>query len=285
MSAVQRLLRILIPSVVVLVVVGIVAAIVVSTLPSAAPGAPGGRPAASGSDAPREQEDDDFGTVLVYDVLDDGSLAPEPEGLALEIWEMFVRVAGIDLVAESLIEYHVGDSAESDTMAFVTQGDDPAHWILGANLATSEDRDELLATLVHEYAHILFLGSDEIDPEGDCGADEAVWEGCPVEGSVIGGFRDVFWSGYGDDAPAADNTDADIAYDFYLAHEDDFVSDYAATNPVEDLAESFTAFVLEAEPDGDGVVAEKLRHLWEHEWLVEIRERIRAEFSGEHGLP
>lgn len=229
--------------------------------------------------------DDDFGTVFVYDVAEDGSLSPEPDGLALEIWQMFERVATPEHLGELVLEYHVGDSDESDTMAFVFQTDDPELWVFGANLATSEDRDELLATLIHEYAHLLFLSTDQIDVDGDCGADHAIWDGCPLDGAHVAAFREEFWSAYGDDAPPADNTDSDLAYEFYLDHEDDFVSDYAATNPIEDAAESFTTFVLEDEPSSESVIAQKIRFFWAQPELVEIRERIRAEFSGEHGLP
>ncbi len=282
LSAVRRLLWILIPSVLVLAVAGVVTAIVLSTFPGGS--ADEGTGAGSNPGAAREMDDDDFGTVLVYDVLDDGSLSPEPDGLALEIWEMFSRIASTDFAGESMLEYHVGDSDASDTMAFVSQADDPSLWILGANLATSDDRDELLATLIHEYAHILFLSTDQIDLEGECDADVVLWEGCPVDGAVVADFREQFWSAY-DDAPPADNTDSDIAYDFYLAHEDHFVSDYAATNPIEDAAETFTTFVLEERPAADSTIAQKIGFFWDYAWLVEIREHIRAEFSGEHGLP
>ena len=55
-------------------------------------------------------------------------------------------------------------------------------------------------------------------------------------------FADRFWSGY-TDAPARDNVDADVAWDFYQAHEEDFVSDYAATNVSEDFAETFAVWL------------------------------------------
>lgn len=240
---------------------------------------------ADDSGGARVADDDDFGTVHVYDVDEAAGLSPAPSGLASEIWDMFVRVATPEYAGEKVVEYHVGDSDESDTMAFVFQADDPAYWVVGANLATSEDRQELLATLVHEYAHLLFLSTDQIDLDGECAADDALWEGCPLAHAYVAAFRDEFWSHYGDDAPASDNTDGDVAYDFYLAHEDDFVSDYAATNPIEDAAESFTAFVLEETPELGSVVARKMLFFSAYPELVEIRERIRAEFSGEHGLP
>ncbi len=229
--------------------------------------------------APTVEEDDDFGTVEVYDVLDDGSLSPAADGTALEVWELFQRVASPDFAAEVVLQYRVGDAPESDTLAYVYQDEtDPTYWILAANLATAEDPDLLVATLIHEYAHILTLSTDEFDEAGTCPEEFEMSEGCPAEGSTIAGFRDRFWAGY-DDAPATDNDDEDVASEFYLAHEDDFVSDYAATNLVEDLAESFMTYVLEESSDGSGVVAAKLAFFDEYPELAAIRERIRADLG------
>lgn len=232
----------------------------------------------SDADGPAIEEDDDFGTVEIYDVLEDGSLSPDASGTTLEVWQLFQQIAGPDFAAEVVLQYRVGDAPDSDTLAYVYQDDDPDYWILAANLATADDPDLLVATLIHEYAHILTLSTDEFDEAGTCADDEEMAEGCPAPTSAIADFRDRFWAGY-DDAPAVDNDDEDVAYEFYLAHEEDFVSDYAATNLVEDLAESFMTYVLEASSDGDSVVAQKLRFFDEYPELAAIRERIRADLG------
>ena len=229
------------------------------------------------------EEDEDFGTVTVYAVLDDGSLDPAATGLALEVWETFTRVATPEFVSSVMMQYRVGDAPASDTLAYVYQDDDPQYWILAANLATSDDPQQLVATLIHEYAHTLTLSTDELEVVPECDTLE-LEEGCALSDSILGEFAQEFWSAYGDDAPDAANTDADVAYEFYLANEDDFVSDYAATNIVEDVAESFMTFVLEDEPTGDSIAALKLAFLWERPDLVEIRERIRSEFAEDLGL-
>ncbi len=227
------------------------------------------------------EEDEDFGTVEVYDVLTDGSLSPEATGAAAEVWELFQQIATVDFTAEVMLQFRVGDAPDSDTLAYVYQDDDPQYWVLAANLATAEDRDLLVSTLIHEYAHILTLSTDEFDPAGTCDPAIELAEGCPAADSVIGQFRESFWDGYGSDAPDGDNTDPDIAWDFYLAHEDDFVSDYAATNVSEDLAETFAVYVIEDVPDGDSVVAQKLQFLDSFPELAAIRERIRANLGSE----
>lgn len=231
-----------------------------------------------------DAHDDEFGSVDIYRVQDDASLRPVATGLAAEVWETFVRVTTPKYAGEVMTHYRVSDAPDSDTLAYVQQGFEPEHWVLAANLATSEDRTQLIATLIHEYAHILSLGVSEVS-SGARSCDTLDFaEGCAKDTSAIWAFDQRFWAGYGTDAPGADNDDAEVAWEFYRAHEDDFVSDYAATNVVEDFAESFMTWVIEDGERGDTIAASKLAFFDEYPDLAEIRERIRAEFSGELGL-
>jgi hypothetical protein len=237
--------------------------------------------AASGG--PATEKDDDFGTVKLYSVLDDGSLDPRADGLTQHVWDTFARVTTLAFTSSVMTQYRVGDAPKSDTLAYVYQDNDPHYWILAANLATSSNDSDLIATLVHEYAHILTLDGTQMDQAAHSCSTVELSEGCAHGDSYLWAFDERFWSAY-TGAPAVDNADADVAYAFYLAHQDDFVSDYAATNVVEDIAESFMTFVLEDQPTGDSVVAQKLGFFWQYPELVTIRERIRGEFAVDLGL-
>lgn len=238
--------------------------------------------AASANSAPVE-DDDDFGSVEVYTVTD-GELEPAASGLTAEVWETFVRVATPEVAASIITEYRVGDAPDSDTLAYVYQSGNPDYWILADNLATSTNRTDLIGTLVHEYAHILTLGVDQVTPHYASCDTLILDEGCADPGSAIDQFEARFWEPYGDAAPAVDNSDSDVAYDFYLAHEDDFVDDYAATNAVEDIAETFMTWVVQDDTAGTSAVADKFAFLATYPELVEVRDRIRAEFRDELGL-
>jgi hypothetical protein len=232
---------------------------------------------------PITENDDEFGNVQVYTVLDDGTLDPNADGLTQHVWEVFERVVTPEFAANVMSQYRVSDAPKSDTLAYVYQDDDPAHWVLATNLATSKVDSDLIATLIHEYAHIRTLDGTQMNQNAtDCSTLDLI-EGCANTDSYLWGFDQRFWAGY-TDAPSVDNTDSDVAYDFYLDHEDDFVSDYAATNVLEDVAETFMTFVLEDEPEGDTVTAQKLGYFWQFPELVAERERIRAEFATELGL-
>lgn len=243
-------------------------------------------PGTPATGAPEEREDIDFGTIAVYLVDDDAALVPQPtsDSLTASVWADFLRVATPDFAAEIIVEYATGDAPDADTLASVSPVTDE-YWSLSVNLATSEDRPELIATLIHEYAHLLTLDASQVDPSVSTCVTLDLDEGCADPDSTIEAFNNEFWTHYGSDAPDAGNSNADLAWEFYLEHEDDFVSDYAATNVVEDVAESFTTFVIEPEAaqDGNSVIAKKLAFFADYPEYDAIRERLRAEFAEELG--
>ncbi|MDF2667412.1 MAG: NADH:ubiquinone oxidoreductase subunit 4 [Microbacterium sp.] len=228
-------------------------------------------------DDPPEAADDDFRITEVYDVGADGILSPEPSAEAAAAWAEIERVFTPRVAATRISRLEVGDDSRSDTMAWVSREDTPEYWTFAANLAYADD-DTWLPTLVHEYAHVLSLGPESADIYAD--TCDTIWtgQGCLLPETALYAFSDRFWSAY-PDAPTADNVDADVADEFYAAHEDDFVDAYAATNVTEDFAESFMTYVLEEQPTGGGTVSDKLRFFAEYPPYVQIRERLRTEFD------
>lgn len=225
------------------------------------------------------EDDEDLGVVEVYTVEPDASLSPTGDETTESVWDMFVRIVTPEVAGSVIRDFRVGDSESSDTLAYVLQTDDPQQWTLVVNLAYASDEDLLLSTLIHEYAHILSLSPGQTDPEAWSCDTLQLDEGCAEPDSALWAFDQEFWAQYGTDAPDPANADADLAYEFYLDHEDDFVSDYAATNVVEDFAESFMTFVLEPEPDSDTTIAQKLLFFWDRPEYVEIRDHVRSEFD------
>ena len=72
--------------------------------------------------------------------------------------------------------------------------------------------------------------------------------------------------------------DEDLYYekldDFYSKYEDQFLTDYSATNPAEDIAESFGFFVFADKPDGDRIAEQKILFFYQYPELVELRTKI-----------
>ncbi|MER3388583.1 MAG: NADH:ubiquinone oxidoreductase subunit 4 (chain M) [Microcella sp.] len=229
------------------------------------------------------EPDEDFGVVQVYDVLADGTLEPAASGVAAEVWQLFVRMVGADVAGESIIQYRAGDAPASDTLAYVYQDSDPRYWTLAVNLAVADDPQLLVATLVHEYAHIVSFDEDEFDAASGSCATILLVEGCAARASYLHEFYAQFWAGY-PDAVDLENLDADAAWQFYERYDDHFVSDYAATNLGEDFAESFMTYVIEDAFDGPTVAAQKLRFFERYPELVALREHNRDELGVELGL-
>ncbi len=244
----------------------------------------GGRAEGSSSAVGADIEfDEDFGEVAIYDVLDDGSLEPAPDGVTAEVWGLWIRLVGPEATAASISQFRVGDSDSSDTLAYVYQETNPQFFALAVNLATADDEQLLVATLVHEYAHVFSFGPTEFDRKASsCETFETI-EGCAFADSYLYAFYDAFWAGY-TDRPDLENVDPDIAWEFYLAHEEDFVSDYAATNLGEDFAESFMTFVIEDDWSPETPTGAKLDFFMQFPELVDLREQMRRGAADELGL-
>ena len=193
-------------------------------------------------------ESEGFANVQVFDVLADGSLEPEADGRAAEAWDIWLKLAGADSVASMMTQYRVGEAPQSPTLAYVYQDQGIRQFTLALNLSAADDDVQLVSTLVHEWSHVVSLSVDQFEPDsldGDGAGCEtlALVHGCLTQDSYLWNFYESYWSDY------AKHTEPEsysvvIAEEFFAEHQDDFVSAYAATNVLEDFAETFTVFVI-----------------------------------------
>jgi hypothetical protein len=63
-------------------------------------------------------------------------------------------------------------------------------------------------------------------------------------------------------------------HEFYTKYPEQFVGEYAATNPEEDIAESWTEFVMRPKPIGTSIADQKVQFFYEYPELVKIRREI-----------
>jgi hypothetical protein len=104
-------------------------------------------------------------------------------------------------------------------------------------------------------------------------------EGCSNPESYINQFFERFWPYLYEEWTQIDvEQDEDVRRtqleDFYQVHEDQFVTGYAATSPVEDIAESWTYFVLSPKPELTSIASEKILFFYEYPELVDLRTQI-----------
>jgi len=143
----------------------------------------------------------------------------------------------------------------------------------GQNLETSGD---FVHTIIHEYGHIMSLNDEQLNPNSNS-CDYNPGEGCAYSDSYIHGFYNRFWADIANEHGAIEPDDYDALYDFYDKYADRFVSDYAATNPAEDIAEVFSYFITgDSAPTGNQIKDEKIRYLYEFPELVSLRDHMKA---------
>ncbi len=165
---------------------------------------------------------------------------------------------------------------------------------LALDVSGAVELKELTRTMIHEYAHLLQFRPSALTPGTE---DELcdVYDGgeaCPKAGSYLRLWSEAFYPDVtdGDDYP---EEEADIEERY---SPDEHVTDnYAATNPAEDMAETFAEWVLlnaptgpefvnedphyDAPITGDSVVDQKLRFFDQFPELLALRTSIRNQLG------
>jgi hypothetical protein len=238
---------------------------------------------------------DQISDPYIEDVSADLTSFQDDEASQQEIWDYFTTLIPVE-ARNSLAEYSIVTDGEGNALAAVAQTlYDPALWGLEVDIRDSNDKLNLTYTLIHEYAHLLTLGPDQVTPsaavfnnpddddiyfeEASACPDYFPGEGCSQPNSYINAFFNGFWADIYEEWQDVNLIEDDDAYyealdDFYYTYEDRFVTDYAATNPEEDIAEAFTFFVLSPHPGGDTVAEEKILFFYDYPELVQLRDEI-----------
>jgi hypothetical protein len=254
----------------------------------------------------------DFYDLATYSVQGDAIADPiyksvpsdlkdEQDNSALqsEGWKMFT-----DLIPpqdrQMVTEYNIFTDGYSNTLAAVDQTKaDPAQWVLEIDIADLQDKDSLMFTMIHEYAHILTLNASQVTPDQKIVDDPDNLElqvseaaacptyfdgtGCSHANSYLNDFYKRFWSDINDEWSKVDSlqygTDDltpyyDGLYNFYKAHQDQFLDDYSVTHPDEDIAEAFAYFVFTPKPTGDSIKEQKVAFFYQYPELVKLRQSI-----------
>ena len=173
--------------------------------------------------------------------------------------------------------------------------DNPVEWTLKVDVADAVNPYGLTYSLLHEFGHFLTLNSSQVPPDSQVFYhpddadlyDQAVascpqyftGEGCSNPGSYINTFFTRFWSGiYADwqqtGQSGGSGMPVHFSNEFYELHKDQFLTSYAATSLEEDIAESWTYFILSPKPEPVTVSDQKILFFYEYPELVALREQI-----------
>ncbi len=185
------------------------------------------------------------------------------------IWKHISTISP-DTISNTYIEsFTVFNDPENDTLAFVDDEDEDGTWRVGVNLAGYKNSTvkERNLTIVHELGHIVTLNRSQVknSSESTC-KNYFTSEGCANGGSYLHNFVKNFWK-------VSDVEKSRAGGDVYV--EGSFVTEYAASEPEEDLAESFAYFVLDNKTNGTKIKDKKTAFFYNYPELVQIRELMR----------
>ena len=158
-------------------------------------------------------------------------------------------------------------------------GDDISTWKTGLAIELANNLDdfslsnEFTYTCIHEFGHILTLNEKQLEAGEDQCTSFQTYEGCSEEDSYINQLFQIGWKDIYAEHQQVDEVDI---YDFYIKYQDRFVTDYAATNPGEDVAEVFTHFVINDNfPQGNTIADQKINAMVARQELLNIRMHMR----------
>ncbi|WP_105615228.1 hypothetical protein [Vallitalea okinawensis] len=190
--------------------------------------------------------------------------------------------------------FEIASDGYNGTMGATAPMDDSKQtFLLSLDLADSFDAngyvsdDELTHTLIHELGHIITLNGEQVEELVDeTSKNYTIQEGTTKTKSYLNQFYQQFWSKINDeymkiqDLGEEDPEQAEEeAMKFYEKYQDQFVSDYASSDPVEDIAESFIHFVLKDKPAGKTIADKKVLFFYEYEELIKVRDEIRTSLA------
>ncbi|CAM1370648.1 hypothetical protein [Tenacibaculum xiamenense] len=147
---------------------------------------------------------------------------------------------------------------------------------------------ESVYTLIHEFGHLLTLNSTQIRPTNKVRQEEGepylTTEGEAYKNSYLNKFVTLFWKGkllekwdvIKERHCFTEESCVEKLSRLYLENYSEFVTDYAAESPEEDIVESWAFFVLKKKIKNPKTIAQKkINFFYQFPELVEYRKQIR----------
>lgn len=216
--------------------------------------------------------------------------------VAQQNWNVFKDMFPKELTSKYLKKLVlISDGIDEKTGALGSLNEENTEWELVLDTVDvnfkSKSKERLyqsVYTYVHEFGHLVTLNNTQVkytDKEyQEEGGLYLTSEGEATENSYINQFVNQFWEGklltkwdkiqnkyYDNEVELVDRL-----YDFYLDNENQFLTDYAAESPEEDIAESWTAFILKDKITQAVTIADqKQNFFYQFPELVKYREQIK----------
>jgi len=234
----------------------------------------------------RYQVDGDTISGPIYHTAPDDLESYKQDAAAHQaIWELFTTIIPAEQ-RQMVDEYIIFTDGTHDLLAAVEQEEyKPDKWSLEVDIIDAKDRKALAATLLHEFAHLVTLNINQSEPDSYVCAVDYVNPGCGQPNSYVDLFYRRFWVDIFDEWSAINAIQNDDERDqkleeFYFDHQSQFLTEYATTDTSEDIAESWTYFILVPPPTGDTTASKKIMFFYEFPELAQLRDQITARLCG-----
>jgi len=160
-------------------------------------------------------------------------------------------------------------------LAYVTNIDKEGKtWMLGVDPADVKDDGTFPYTVIHEMFHYVTLNNTQAEYTGKANnvkhSDYSNADCLLREDSYLDAFYEKFW----EDIYYDWQSDTDDPY-FYARHKDEFVDEYSSTACSEDIAETFSAYVLMDKAD-TAAEQEKFDFFDQYPELRQLKSEIRS---------
>jgi len=196
----------------------------------------------------------------------------------------------------------MSDGHENILGAVSPSEDDLSKWGLKVDILDAKDPYMLTFTLLHEFGHLQTLNARQVridqflfhNPDDQNARDRADADcsqyftglGCTQPGSYMNEFFNRFWKDFYSEWKEIDREEDTLNHhamliDFYKTYQDQFLTKYAATSPMEDIAESWAFFVLSPKPEMNSIASEKILFFYEYPELVTLRQEILSRVCAE----
>jgi len=239
----------------------------------------------AGKEDETSEADDSIRRYLVQNnrLYEDGKWTKDTDVDEYKMWNIFANIADESFIDKYITRYATYRNGDTGVLGFVRLLDDEGFsWGLAVNANASNfsskkwSRD-LVAVLIHEYTHVLTLNGDQVNhkrkQESVCRGNYLSNKGCTEKKSYLNNYVAQFW----DEEDFSRKTPSKEKY--FKEHPNEFVTEYALKSPEEDIAESFTQFILYEKPTGTKQKDLKVLFFYNYPELVKERERIRIEIE------
>ena len=199
-----------------------------------------------------------------------------------QIWDLVKMIVPLNQL-EKMSEFMIYNGEITGSAGYVVEkSQDLSKWQMGIAINYAFEggfntKGELAYTIIHEFGHILTLNDVQLNASisrENC-TNYYPGEGCSKENAYINEMYQKYWKDIAEEHQKAQQNQS-LQEAFFNKYSSRFVTNYASTNPGEDIAEVFATFITKKEkPNGATIAEKKILLMYNRSELIAFRNHIR----------